>query len=453
MSTLSMEEYTQLVERGEVDTVMCATPDPLGRLVGKRLTTQAFETLCIRGDGVSASSHVFATDVELESIDLAVSNAANGWVDFRFVPDFATMRRTPWEPATVVVLCDVYYAESDELVPIAPRSILRRQIQRAREYGLTFKFASELEFYLSTVPHREAWESGYKDLQMMSSYRSDYQMLQSGRDEWFIRQIRNYMPEFGISIESSKPEYGLGQQEITLDYCETLQMADQHVLFKHGIKELAYRADLTPTFMAKPNINEIGSSCHLHVSIWDAQTDEPRSWSDGGMSATFGSFVAGQLEHAKALGLLFAPTINSYKRFQPNQFAGTAIALGSDNRSCGFRLVGHGPSFRVENRIPGADVNPYYAYSAMILAGLDGIERQLPTPETFAGNAWEAEGMEFMVTSMHRSLDLFASSKVAQAGFGEEVFAHLLGSAEHELTAFDSGVVTDWETTRYYERI
>lgn len=452
-SILDLAAYHQLVEQGEVDTVMCVTPDPYGRLVGKRLTVGGFKTLCLDGDGVSASSFVFATDVELETIDLPVSNASNGWADVRFVPDLNTMRRVPWERNTVLVICDVYEPDSDRMLSVAPRTILRAQLERARQMGIRLKFASELEFYLAAAPHQDAWRAEYRDLPMLSSYRADYQMGQSGRDEWFIHQIRTFMPEFGISVESSKPEWGLGQQEVTLDYCDALEMADRHVLFKHGVKELAYKAGLTPTFMAKPLISDVGSSCHLHVSIWDVETGEPLCWGGDGMSDIFGSFVAGQLEYAVEIGLLFAPTVNSYKRFLPNQFAGTAIALGMDNRSCAFRLVGRGPSFRVENRIPGADVNPYYAYSATIMAGLDGIERNAAKPGIFGGNAWEGEGVQFMSTSLHQSLDRFAASDLARRSLGDEVYEHILESSRHELQAFDSGVVTDWETKRYYERV
>ncbi len=257
---------------------------------------------------------------------------------------------------------------------------------------------------MSSTPPREAWDLGYQNLKMLSDYRSDYQMVQACRDDWFIERIRNQMPDFGVPIESSKPEWGLGQQEVTLDYCSTLEMADRHVLFKYGIKQLAHNADLTVTFMAKPIIDEVGSSCHLHISMWSADDQQSLCWSErpaGGMSDKFGSFVAGQLTHATDMTLMFAPTVNSYKRFQPEQFAGTAIAVGNDNRSCAFRLVGHGPSYRVENRIPGADVNPYYAYSATIAAGLDGIDRELPTPDVFDGNAWTGDKIQTVPTSLH----------------------------------------------------
>ncbi|MGB3482868.1 MAG: glutamine synthetase family protein [Mycobacterium sp.] len=452
---LDLDRFDELARTGEIDTVVCATPDPYGRLVGKRLTIGAFRSLGISRAGINASSFIFAVDLEMNPLDLPVSNAANGWADIRLIPDLSTMRRVPWEPNVAVVICDAYESDSDTLLSVAPRTILRRQIERAEREGLTFKFASELEFFLSSTPPRQAWELGYENLKMLSDYRSDYQMVQSSRDDWFIERIRNQMPGFGISIESSKPEWGLGQQEVTLDYSDTLEMADRHVLFKYGVKQLAHAADLTVTFMAKPKIDEVGSSCHLHVSMWSTD-DNSLCWSTdpaGGMSAQFGSFVAGQLEHAADITLMLAPTVNSYKRFQPDQFAGTAIALGNDNRSCAFRLVGKGPSYRVENRIPGGDVNPYYAYSATIAAGLDGIERGLPAPEIFDGNAWSGDNIQIVPTAMHEALGRFADCAMARKAFGDEVFDHLLASSRSELVAFDSHTVTDWEKRRYYERV
>lgn len=451
---LTLDEFDELVADGAIDTVICAAPDPYGRLVGKRLTIPAFRSLGLSGEGVNASGFIFGVDVEMNPLELPVSNAENGYVDVRLVPDLATLRRVPWDAHAALVICDAHESTSDDLLAVAPRTILRRQVSRAREHGLSFKFASELEFFLAATPPAEAWREEYRNLRMLSDYRSDYQLTQSARDEWFIHQIRSQMPEFGIPVESSKPEWGLGQQEVTLDYCETLEMADRHVLFKYGIKELAHKADLTVTFMAKPKIDEVGSSCHLHVSMWDAAGAVPMGWADGGgMSPTFGSFVAGQLRHAVELGLLFAPTVNSYKRYLPEQFAGTVIALGDDNRSCSFRLVGQGPSFRVENRIPGADVNPYYAFSATIAAGLAGIAAELPAPAVHEGNAWADTALPVMSTSLHQSVERFAHAKAARVAFGDDVFEHLLSSAQAEVTAFDSGTVTDWETKRYYERV
>lgn len=452
---LTVDQFEELARSGDINTVVCAAPDPYGRLVGKRLTINAFRELGLSGQGVNASSFIFAVDLEMNPLDLPVSNAANGWADIRLVPDLTTMRRVPWEPHVALVICDAYESHDDTLLSVAPRTILRHQIERAELQGMRFKFASELEFFLASTPPREAWELGYQNLKMLSDYRSDYQMIQSSRDDWFIEQIRNQMPHFGVPIESSKPEWGLGQQEVTLDYCDTLEMADRHVLFKYGVKQLAHAADLTVTFMAKPKIDEVGSSCHLHVSVWSTDGDG-LCWSTnpaGGMSEKFGAFVAGQLHHASDITLMFAPTVNSYKRFQPDQFAGTAIALGDDNRSCAFRLVGKGSSYRVENRIPGGDVNPYYAYSATIAAGLDGIERQLPVPDIFDGNAWTGENVSLVPTSLHEALRRFAECKMARAAFGDEVFDHLLVSSQSELVAFDSKTVTDWEMRRYYERV
>lgn len=452
---IDLDQFEDLVRDGDIDTVVCTAPDPYGRLVGKRLTIDAFRALCLHGDGVNASSFVFAVDLEMNPLELPVSNAENGYIDIYLRPDLATLRRVPWEPNALLVLCDAYEGDTGELLPVAPRTILKQQIARAHEHDLSLKFASELEFFLAAMSPTEAWRTEYRNMRMLSDYRSDYQMLQSGRDEWFIHQIRTLMPAFGVPIESSKPEWGLGQQEITLDYCEALEMADRHVLFKYGIKELAHRAELTPTFMAKPKIDEVGSSCHLHVSLWDAAGQQPLCWSEqtNGMSRVFGSFVTGQLAHATDLGLLFAPTVNSYKRFRPDQFAGDAIALGDDNRSCAFRLVGHGSSYRVENRIPGADVNPYYAFSAMIAAGLAGIDADEPAPTIFKGNAWNSGSLETMTTSLHQSVERFAHSKLARPAFGDDVFEHLLAFATAEVTAFDSNTVTDWEVKRYYERV
>jgi glutamine synthetase len=229
---LDVARYQELAAAGEIDTVICAAPDSNGRLVGKRLTVDAFARMGLSGEGVNASSFVFGVDLEMNPLELAVSNAENGYVDIRLVPDLATLRRVPWEPHSALVICDAYESASDDLVRVAPRSILKGQLERARQYGLTLKFASELEFFLAATPPAESWAAGYRDLRMLSDYRSDYQMIQSARDEWFIHQIRSQMPEFGVPVESSKPEWGLGQQEITLDYCESLEMADRHVLFK-----------------------------------------------------------------------------------------------------------------------------------------------------------------------------------------------------------------------------
>lgn len=450
---LTLDDYDRLVADGQIDTVICATPDMHGRLMGKRLTPRAFTTLGVSGEGIAASSYLFTSDIDMTPMNLPIANEDNGWPDFHLVPELSTLRRVPWEPNAVLVLCDARSAETGELMEIAPRSILRRQLERARELGLAFKFASELEFYLATVDPTTAHASGYRDLPMSSPYRGDYQILQSSRDEWFVHQIRTHMPRFGIPIESSKTEWGLGQQEVTLDYCEALQMADRHVLFKHGIKELAQRSSLTATFMAKPSMDDAGSSCHLHASLWSAADDSPLDWSGDGMSDVFGAYVSGQIAHTLDVGLMYAPTINSYKRYVPDQFAGTALVVGHDNRTCAFRLVGEGASYRLENRIPGADTNPYLAYAGTIAAGLAGITGGLGQPHVYRGNAYRDGSLPLMASSLHESLARFGESKVALDAFGHDVHEHLHGFYANELRAFDSEAVTDWERQRYFDRI
>lgn len=450
---LSREEYDELVADGQIDTVICATPDMHGRLMGKRLTTDGFANLGLSGQGIAASSYLFASDIDMTPMNLPVANEDNGWMDFHLVPDLTTLRRVPWEPNSAMVLCDARSAVTGDLLEVAPRSILRRQLERAGELEIAFKFASELEFYLASVDPATAHSASYRNLPMTSPYRGDYQILQGSRDEWFIHQIRTQMPKFGIPIESSKTEWGLGQQEITLDYCDALGMADRHVLFKHGVKELAQKNSLTATFMAKPSIDDAGSSCHLHTSLWSAEEDTALGWASSDTSDVFASYISGQLAYTLDVGLMYAPTINSYKRYVPDQFAGTAIVVGRDNRTCAFRLVGEGDSHRLENRIPGADTNPYLAYAGTIAAGVAGVTGGLGRPDIFAGNAYRDSSLTLMPSSLHESLANFSQSKVAIDAFGTDVHEHLCGFYANELRVFNSEVVTDWERQRYFDRI
>jgi glutamine synthetase len=453
---ISIDEYSALASDGQVDTVVCGVPDPYGRLMGKRLTTRAFAALALSGDGVRGSSYLFATDIDMQPMDLPVANPRNGYLDFRMVPDLATMRRIPWEPHAVIVLCDAYEEGSDHLVPVAPRSILKAQLARGALRDLDFRFASELEFFLATDRNAGVDGLSLDQRAMTSAHRMDYNLLQAARDDWFIRLLRNGLDSFGIPVESSKTEWGLGQQEITIDYAETLQMADRHVLFKHSVKQLADACGLTASFMAKPGIDEIGSSCHIHASLWSKSSGQAIDWDQsrpGHLSEPFGQFIAGQLDAAPGLGLLWAPTVNSYKRYTPNAFAGTTLVVGHDNRSCGFRLVGGHDAFRVENRIPGADVNPYHAYAATIAAGLHGIDNHLPAPPIYTGDAYSDPAQPRMATTMHDALELFRHSELARKAFGDVVHHHLAAFAAAELAAFEHGAVTDWETRRYFGRI
>jgi glutamine synthetase len=452
---LTLDQYFELADEGAIDTVVCATPDPYGRLMGKRLNPRSFRAVALDGGGVRGSAYLFATDIDMEPMNLPVADANNGWADFRMVPDLSTLRRVPWEPNAVMVLCDAYEEQSDRLLAVAPRSILKAQLARAAPYDLEFRFASELEFFLASEPGAGADGGPSSGIPRTSRHRMDYNLLQSAQDEWFIRTVRNGLDQFGVPIESSKTEWGLGQQEITIEYAPALQMADYHALFKHSVKQLATAAGLTASFMAKPGIDEIGSSCHIHASLW-SPAGEPLDWEAAApehLSERFGQFVAGQIGCTRELGLLWAPTVNSYKRYTPNEFAGTALVVGHDNRSCGFRLVGHGPSFRVENRIPGADVNPYHAFAATVAAGLHGIDAQLPAPEIYRGDAYSDPSLACMTTTMHESVQEFRNSSVARKAFGDEAHSHLTAFFATELARFEHTTVTDWEVSRYFGRI
>ena len=451
---LDLDEFHQLVAEGTIDTVICALADMHGRLMGKRMPTEVFEAKCLRGGGgVMLSTIIFASDLEMNPIDTEFANWGNVYRDFRLIPDLATLRIVPWEPNSVIVICDAAYPDSDELIEFAPRSILRTQIERAKEIDVMFKVASELEFYLAAVSPDAARASRYYDLPMTSFYRGDGQVLQASRDEWFMHQVRTLMPRFGIPVEASKPEYGLGQQEVTLDYCDTMTMADRHLLFKHGIKELAHKSDHSATFMARPFADDMGSSCHLHVSLWSASDGTALDWSDGGMSSVFGSFVAGQVANSIDIGLLYAPTINSYKRFVPDSLAGSAMVVGYDNRTCALRLVGKEESYRLEHRVPGADVNPYLAYAGLIAAGLNGIDNGMEAPSLFVGRADFDKSLPCMPATLEASVAVFAQSKVAIDALGETVHRHLVTFYSNEVRAFNTEAVTDWERIRYWERI
>src|SRR5262249_27450698 len=305
-----------------------------------------------------------------------LSSWHTGFSDFRMVPDLATFRLVPWLDATAVVICDAYEEEGDRLVDVAPRSILRRQVSRAAAAGLAVKMATELEFYLYRTPPAEAWWRRYHHLEPVSYYRADYHILASTRNDSFIEGIRRHMNAAGVEVEFSKSEWGLGQQEVNLRYTDALEMADRHVLYKTGVKEMSAEVGMAASFMAKPKIDDVGSSCHVHLSGWDE--DGKRALvggsGPGGLSGPFGHFLAGLVQHGRDLAVTLAPNINSYKRFQRNQFAGVNFAWGLDNRTCGLRVVGSGPSMRVEHRIPGADANPYMAIAALAAAGLAGME-------------------------------------------------------------------------------
>jgi glutamine synthetase len=439
-----------------IETVLCVVPDLWGRLMGKRVTTDSFLKTALRSEGLHASLYLFVVDMDMDPRPgYQLSNWHTGFSDFRMVPDLTTFRPVPWLDATAIVICDACAEDGDELVEVAPRTILRRQVERAAAAGLRFKMATELEFYLYRTPPAEAWARRYLELEPVSYYRADYHILASTRNDSFVEAIRRQMNEAGIEVEFSKSEWGLGQQEINLRYADALEIADRHALYKNGVKEMAHQRDWSATFMAKPSIAEIGSSCHIHASVWGADdtTAMPGPSSAHDLSVVGRSFLGGLLEHTAELMWLFAPNVNSYKRFQSESFAPTVVAWGRDNRTCGYRVVGEGESLRVENRMPGADVNPYLSCAATVIAGLDGIERGLDCGDPYEGNAYTEPGLAAVPTTLRDGLEGFSRSTLAATALGGAVHEHLVNFARQELEAFQHECVTDWERVRYFERI
>jgi len=446
----------QLVADREIDTVVVAFTDLQGRLVGKRVTGHFFVDHVL-GDGIEACNYLLAVDVDMTPLPgYAFASWEQGYGDVRCRPDLTTLRRVPWLAGTALVLCDLVDGESGEPVAVSPRQILRRQVERAAAAGLTVDVGSELEFYLFRESYEEAQAKGYAGLTYHAPFVQDYHVLQTTRDEYLIREIRNGMDAAGVPVEFSKGEAGPGQHEINLRYSDALEMADRHAIYKNGAKEIAGLHGRSLTFMAKYAIDQSGSSCHIHSSLRDAATGAPACWSDetpDRWSAAFRGWVGGLVRHTGELTWLFAPTVNSYKRYQAESWAPTALAWGVDNRTCGFRVVGHGPpSLRVESRVPGADCNPYLAFAATIAAGLAGIEAGADPGPRLDGNAYAAGDVPRVPSTIVDAIAALEDSRVAVDAFGPDVHAHLVNTARQEWAAF-GGVVTDWERRRSFEQL
>jgi glutamine synthetase len=441
---LTVDELRQEVERGAIDTVVAAFPDMQGRLMGKRFHARFFldDTL---EHGLEGCAYLLATDMDTEPRDgYAVANWDQGYGDFVAVPDLATLRRTPWLEGTALVLCDVVSVDGEPVAP-APRAVLRAQVERARAAGFEPMVGTELEFFLFHESYAEAHAQHYRDLTPSVPYILDYHVLATSYDEPLLREIRNSMYAAGLPVESSKGEAWPGQQEVNFRYAPAVTAADNHVIFKNGAKEIAHRHGCSITFMAKPDHTMIGNSCHVHASLW---RDGENAFA--GETEAFRGFLAGWIAYARELALFLAPNVNSYKRYVPGSWAPTSLAWGYDNRSCGFRVVGHGRSLRVETRIPGGDVNPYLAAAALIAAGLRGIEEGLDPGSPLVGSAYEAESDTFPST-LYEAVEELEGSRMAREAFGDEVVDHYLNYGRTEQRLFDE-VVTCNERERLYER-
>ncbi len=457
---LSRGELERGVESGEIETVLTVFPDLYGRLVGKRITG-AFFLQETADHGMHACNYLLACDMEMDPVPgYAFTSWESGYGDFLCVPDWTTTRRASWLERSAIVLCDVLDAAGSEPVGIAPRAVLRRQVERARAAGYLPMGASELELFVFRDSYESARAKGYDGLETFGSYVEDYHMLAGTRVEPLIGEIRRQLGDSGIPVEFSKGEWGPGQHEINLRYCELLEMADRHVLYKHMAKEIASAQGLAVTFMAKWDPQMAGNSMHVHTSLWDAPGSrrnlfegdgEPLSGTRARPSPLFLHWMAGLLEHAREITLFLAPYVNSYKRFVAGTFAPTSIGWSYDNRTAGFRVVGHGQSLRSECRIPGADANPYLAFAALLAAGLDGVERQLEPPPILAGNLYEADELPRVPRTLGEAIDAAAGSEMLRKAFGDSVMEHYLHFATVEKGKFDE-TVTTWERARYLER-
>ena len=439
------------VRAGEIDTVIVAMTDMQGRLQGKRFHAQFFlDEVAVHG--TEACAYLLAVDTEMNTVDgYALTSWDSGYGDFALAPDLATMRAVPWQPGTALVLADVRDLDGRPVRP-SPRQVLQAQLDRVGELGWTCLAGTELEFVVFEGSYERAWDSGYRELTPANRYNADYSVLGTGRIEPLLREIRNSMAGAGMTVESAKGECNPGQHEIAFRYADALTTADNHAIYKTGAKEIAARHGYALTFMAKPNARE-GNSCHVHCSFRTHDGD-PVLAGQGpfGLSEAGASLVAGMLAGLRELTLLFAPTINSYKRYAAGSFAPTAVAWGPDNRTCALRLVGHGPSLRVECRVPGGDVNPYLALAGLIAAALDGRSRSLPLPPPITGNAYSAPSLPQIPSAMDEALSLWARSSLAREAFGADVVDHYATMARAELDAHRAAV-TDWELRRYFERI
>ncbi|MFE9678051.1 glutamine synthetase family protein [Streptomyces sp. NPDC006259] len=445
---LGVEELRALVAGGEIDTVVLAFPDMQGRLQGKRFAARFFLDEVLE-HGTEGCNYLLAVDTEMNTVDgYEMSSWARGYGDFAMHPDLSTLRRLPWHPGTAMLVADLAWEDGSPVLA-APRQILRRQLERLAELGYTAQVGTELEFIVFKDTYEQAWDAHYRGLTPVNQYNIDYSILGTGRVEPLLRRLRNDMAGAGLTVESAKGECNPGQHEIVFRYDEALVTCDQHAIYKTGAKEIASQEGVSLTFMAKYNERE-GNSCHIHLSLADADGANAMAGPDG-MSEVMRYFLAGQLAALRDFSLLYAPHINSYKRFQPGSFAPTAVAWGHDNRTCALRVVGHGRSLRFENRLPGGDVNPHLAVAALVAAGLYGIERRLELPEPCAGNAYGADYAR-VPTTLREAADLWENSPVARAAFGDEVVAHYRNMARVELEAFDAAV-TDWELRRSFERL
>ena len=452
---LTVEYLAKLVEKEEIETVIVGFTDHIGRIMGKRFDAEFFVAEALT-HGTHCCTYMLTADMEMEPVPgYEFANWQLGYGDFHLVPDMSTLRVASWLDKTALVLCDVEDEASHQLISVAPRSILRKQLETAKQSGFTAMAASELEYYIFEDSYKAAAQKKYDELQPAGWYIEDYHIMQGTREEKFTALARRHLKRSGIPVENSKGEWGLGQHELNIRYAEALDMADRHTIFKHLCKEVADQIGVSVTFMAKPFSGQAGSSSHIHLSLWDGDQNVfvgDQSLGPVQCSEQFRWFLGGWMAHVPEMMVFYAPTINSYKRYEDGSWAPTRLAWSYDNRTAGFRVVGKGKSLRIECRIPGADCNPYLAYAAVLASGLDGIANQIEPPDIFQGDVYAAQHLPRVPYTLRDAIDLFANSNFTKQVFGEDVVKHYTHFFRTEQKTYDN-YVTDWERKRYFERI
>jgi glutamine synthetase len=452
---LTLDELARRVQEDAIETVLVMFTDHFGRFMGKRFDAEFFVN-DIASQGTHACNYLLTVDMEMEPAPgFRFANWERGYGDFHLVPDLATLRVANWLDKSALVLCDVEDEATHRLTSVAPRSMLRKQIYQAAALGYSAKAASELEYFLFNNSYKDAQQRNFQNLEPVGWYIEDYHMLQGSREEAFNAAVRRHLKQSGIPVENSKGEWGLGQHELNVRYADVLTMADRHAIYKQCLKEVADQLGISVTFMAKVAANGAGSSSHIHLSLWNGEQNAFMGDQQVGpikASPVFRWFLGGWLKHVPELMVFYAPTINSYKRYQVGSWAPTRIAWSHDNRTAGFRVVGSGKALRIESRIPGADCNPYLVYTAALAAGLDGIENQIEPPPIFEGDVYQAQQLPRVPATLREATDLFANSEFTNRVLGEEVVEHYTQYFRVEQAAFDNAV-TDWERRRYFERI
>jgi glutamine synthetase len=451
---IDLKALESRIRDGSIDTVISAITDLQGRLMGKRVTGDFF--LEQAHHGTHLCTYLLGTDMEMRTpAGYRLMSWETGYGDYLAAPDWSTLRIIPWLEKTALVLADVKDEATGTLVPVAPRTVLRQQVERARQMGFEALMASELEFYLLRDSYEGAARKNFHDLEPFGWYNEDYHLLQASKAEPLYRRFRNEMSAAGIPVEFSKGEAAPGQHEVNIHYADALVSADRHALFKHGLKEMAWQSGHAVTFMAKPDQSWTGNSAHVHVSLRRIEGSEPAFLRAGaspyGMSETMRHFLGGLMSGIRELAFFIAPFVNSYKRYAPGSWAPTNLVWGRDNRTCAFRIVGDSAALRIETRLPGGDANPYLAYAAIIGAGLRGIQQRIEPPAEYRGNGYEATNVPRIPRALWEAAQLLERSALAREIFGPEVVEHYVNTANVEQEAYDS-TVTCWERQRYLER-